>query len=113
MVVNGVRSSWEASATNRRWVSSEAARVLWDAWSWASISLKVSASWPTSSSDGGNSTRRLKSRDAPIARTACASRSSGASAAPASARPATAATARLVTPPPINRKRSRAIVLSI
>src|SRR5439155_311812 len=80
-VVSGVRSSWEASATKRRWAARACSDSRWAASSAASIVLKVVARRPISSAAGGAGRRRLKSRAAPMAAAPRVGRSIGGRAA--------------------------------
>ena len=76
MVVSGVRSSWEASATNRRCDSNASCSRL-------SIRLKLAARVATSSRLRGDGRRLAKSRARPMSSAAAATAWSGASALPA------------------------------
>ena len=76
MVATGLRSSWEASATNWRWDRAEAS-------SRSSIWLRVDARWATSSSPGGSGSR-VPEPVCVISDAVRRSRSTGANARPAS-----------------------------
>ena len=110
MLVRGVRSSCEASATKSRWawiicwVSERAAS------SSRSISSSVLASSATSSEDSGIGRRREGSRVVAISRAAAVSEEIGRIARPATASPASSArTVPPSTPSPRNSQSSLSV----
>ena len=112
MLVSGVRSSCEASATNSRW----ACTICWvsdlAASSWRSISSRVVVSSAISSSLLGRGSRREGSRVVAISLAAAVSAAIGLIARPATARPARVA--RIVPPitPRPRNSHSRSTVAS-
>ena len=88
MLVSGVRSSCEASATNSRWACTICSVSERAASSWRSMSSSVRASSATSSSVSGIGIRREGSRVVATSRAAAVSEAIGRIARPATARPA-------------------------
>ena len=103
-LVSGVRSSWEASATNSRWRSNACSRAERSESRASSIPSIVRASSPTSSSADWTGIRREGSRVAVMSRARAVRLAIGFIARSATASPANSASS-VPTATPASRKR--------
>ena len=112
VLVSGVRSSCEASATKSRWACIACSRSVRASSSARSIWSSVAASSPTSSSATGRGTRREGSRVAAISRAAPVRAAIGRIARRATTNPATAASTVPTSTPVARKSHMRSIVES-